>query len=648
MAGHDMRSIFLSLLIGLAPPVYAGNSVTAGLFLVEHPTLHNLGFEWSISGDDNRNARVSVQFRMAGETSWRDALPLLRIGGEDVGRDRENLHYTVPHGFAGSVLNLRPGTEYECRLTLEDPDGTSGQTVQTVRVRTRTEPRTYAGGRVLHVYPPGHKGPRESPAFTGLLEAYYGAGLGDWSVVSERRVQPGDTILVHAGMYRPDRLNYVDPLAAPFDGTFTLSLKGTAEKPITIKSAGDGEAILDGAGNHTLFDVMASAHHIFEGLTFRNTDVAILAGKKEVLGAVGLTVRNCRFENVGFGIWSEYAGSSDFYIADNLFTGRDDRFRLIGWWGDIGPYPPHQLTSYYAIKVYGPGHVIAHNSIAYFHDGIGISTYGTPEADPERQASSIDIYNNDIHMSNDDFIESDGGVHNIRVYQNRGINAFHSGYSSQPIFGGPVYFFRNLLYNVQSGVAFKLDARPAGLLMYHNTIIGEQAVRSPVGNVHWRNNLFLGRDAPDRGIMSWGNATAQFSSDFNGFRPNKGVTAQFSWLAPEPGQTLYRATAQQWKSFRTLDEFRAAAGQETHGREVDYDIFERMNPPDAANRYAVYHAMDLDFRLKKGSAAIDAGVVLPTINDGFAGAAPDLGAIEFGQPEPHYGPRWLTWMPFYR
>lgn len=648
-----MRSQILTLLLATATLLCAQNSTTAGRFYVEHPTLLNLGFEWSISGDDNRNAQVAVQYRRSGESAWRNALPMLRIGGEDVGRNAENLHYTVPHGFAGSILNLQPGTEYECRFTLTDPDGVAGQTTQTVRVRTRTEPQPYAGGRLLHVYPPDHKGDRQQPSFPGILQAYYGAGLGDWSVVRERRAQPGDTILLHAGLYRPDRLNYVDPLAAPFDGTFTLSLKGTLDQPITIKSAGDGEAIFDGAGNHILFDVMASAHHIFEGLTFRNTDVAILAGKKEVLGATGLAVKNCRFENIGFGVWTEYAGSSDFYIADNLFLGRDDRFRLIGWtgprWGDIGPYPSHLLTSYYAIKVYGPGHVIAHNAVAYFHDALAISTYGTPESDPERQASSIDIYNNDMHMSNDDFIEADGGVHNIRVFQNRGVNAFHGGYSSQPIFGGPVYFFRNLLYHVQSGVAFKLDARPAGLLMYHNTIIGEQAVRSPTGNVHWRNNLFLGRDTPGRGIMYWANATAQYSSDYNGFRPKRGVEQQFLWLAPsQPGQTLYQSGREQWRSFRTLAEFQAATGQEQHGREVDFDIFEQMAPPDPGKRHAVYHSVDLNFRLKANSKAIDAGLVLPTINDGFAGAAPDLGAVECGKPEPHYGPRWLTWKPFYR
>ena len=91
--------------------------------------------------------------------------------------------------------------------------------------------------------------------------------------------------------------------------------------------------VFDGDGNARLLDVMASAWHIIEGITFRNSDVAIFAGQKEVAGAIGLTVRNCRFESVGFGVWTEYAGSREFYIADNLFLGRDDRFRLIGWTG---------------------------------------------------------------------------------------------------------------------------------------------------------------------------------------------------------------------------------------------------------------------------------------------------------------------------
>jgi hypothetical protein len=643
--------LFVSTLL-LAAALQVQNATEAGRFHVEHPTLLNAGFEWAITGDANRNASVSVQFRAVGDTAWRTALPLVRIGGENVYRRRENLDYTVPAGFAGSILNLTPGTEYECRFQLTDPDGATGQTTHVVRVTTRIEPMPARDGRTLHVYPPDHKGERIEPSFTSVLQAYYGAGLGDWSVVWERRARPGDTILVHVGLYKPERFNYVDPMMAPFDGSMSLTLKGTREKPITIKAAGDGEVIFDGDGSARLFDVMASSHHIFDGLTFRNTDVAIFAGQKEVAGAVGLAVKNCRFENVGAGVWTEYAGSSDFYIADNLFLGRDDRFRLVGWtgplWASAGPYGSHLLKSYYAVKVYGPGHVIAHNAIAYFHDGIGISTYGTPEEDPERRASSIDIYNNDIHMMGDDYVETDGGVHNVRVFNNRGVNAAHGGYSAQPVFGGPVYFIRNILYHVPSGVAFKFSAKPAGLFVYHNTIIGEHIIGDPSANMHFRNNLFLGRDTPGRGILRLANATDDFSTDYNGYRPNRGVKDQYAFLGPKKGQRLYEPSIDNWQTFGTLSDFRAASGQETHGIEVDFDIFEKLTPPDPAERHAVYHAMDLNFALKPASTVVDAGVVIPTVNDVFTGKAPDLGALESGAPALHYGPRWLTWQPFYR
>ncbi len=635
-----MRALLLLLLA--ACTLQAQNSTRPLRFHVEHPTLLNLGFEWLIDGDANRNATVEVRFRKLGTPAWRPALPLLRIGGEHVFRERESMTYTVPHGFAGSILNLESATSYECEFTLRDPDGVTGDAQQRVTVATRAEPKPYAGGRVLHVYPADHEGPKLEPSFIGLKAAYYGEGRGDWTAVRMKKAQPGDTILIHAGLYRPERFNYVDPLSAPFTGSSSLSLKGTADMPITIKGAGDGEAIFDGAGNHKLFDVMATHHHIFDGLTFRNTEVALFAGEKEVMGAVALTVRNCRFEDIGVGVWTENADSRDFMINDNLFLGREDQMRLIGW-NQLGSraagiYPSHLLRSFFAIKVYGPGHVIAHNAIAYFHDAICISTYGPPDSDPERRASAIDIYNNDIHLTNDDFIETDGGAHNIRVFQNRGVNAAHNGYSSQPVFGGPVYFIRNLLYQVPAGDPFKFSAAPAGILAYHNTMIGEQTSKSTYSNVHFRNNLFLGKDIPNRGIMTWANATNNYSSDYNGFRPNRNVAAQYSWIAP--GADL--------RSFTTLAEFQKAVGQEAHGVEVDFDIFENLAPPDPKHRYQVYHSMDLNFRLRPNSKAIDAGLLLPTINDNFTGKAPDLGAIELNQPEPHYGPRWITWKPFYR
>src|SRR5712671_5666046 len=168
--------MYQNLLFLFLAAVGAGteNNTVAGKFVVEHPTLLNLGFEWEIRGDANRDAMVAVEFRVVGESEWRRALPLVRIGGENVYRRRENLDYTVPDGFAGSILNLQPGTEYECRFQLTDPDGTSGEIAHTVTVKTRSEPQAFKTGRKLHVYPADYQGKREEPSFTSLLQAYYG------------------------------------------------------------------------------------------------------------------------------------------------------------------------------------------------------------------------------------------------------------------------------------------------------------------------------------------------------------------------------------------------------------------------------------------------------------------------------------------
>ena len=113
----------------------------------------------------------------------------------------------------------------------------------------------------------------------------------DWATSGRPRVQPGDTILVHAGVYKYNRYEYTNNAAVnrsvPLDGTYYLTADGTAEKPIAIKAAGDGEVVFDGNGNFALFDVRAADYTYFEGLTFRNAEVAILAGTQFIAGAKG-------------------------------------------------------------------------------------------------------------------------------------------------------------------------------------------------------------------------------------------------------------------------------------------------------------------------------------------------------------------------
>ena len=92
------------------------------------------------------------------------------------------------------------------------------------------------------------------------------------------------------------------------------------------------------------------------------------------------------------------------------------------------------------------------------------------------------------------------------------------------------------------------------------------------------------------------------------------------------------------RRFKTLKDYADATGQDRHSVLVDYDVFVKVTPPGPDPR-TLYKPADFDFQLRPGSVAVDAGVTLPGVNDGFTGRAPDLGAYEVGQPAPHYGPR---------
>jgi hypothetical protein len=655
---------------------FAAKSTKPAEFIVDPPTLINLGFEWFIEGDDNRNAAVTVTYRKTGEPRWLSALPLLRLKGERIYNGLQ-LDVVSPNMFAGSILDLEPDTGYEAHFVLSDPDGVSGDAQKTVTVRTRPEPEPFAGGRVFHVYPPGFKGQKIEPSFEGLMCAYNLTCSGtDWATAGRPRVKAGDTILVHAGLYKYNRLEYTNDPAVnrtvPLDGTYYLTADGTADRPIAIKGAGDGDAIFDGNGNFALFDVKAADFTYFEGLTFRNTDIAIWAGTQFIVGSQGLTVKRSRFEDVGAGIFTNYSGSRNFYIADNWFIGRDDPNHVIGWSGTFwtpfngveGQKFPPVMASYVAVKVYGPGHVIAYNYVANFHDGIDIETYGNPDGSAaadgpkyptkafwDRRPVSIDFYNNYMTNFHDNPFETDGGMHNVRVLRNMMINSASHAFCNQPSVGGPTYWIRNVAYHLPGG-STRLTNGSTGVLFYNNTILSETAAAG-TSNVQWRNNLFLGENSAP-GIFSVNTYTNYTSSDYNGFRPNPGAQTSFTWTSPPftmtsdfsgmgtPGGAGAANAKLETRAFATLADYSKATQQDQHSVLVDYDVFVNVPRLDAQDRLRVqkvYKAEDFDFRLKPDSAAVDRGVALPNVNEDFTGRAPDLGALEVGQPVPHYGPR---------
>jgi hypothetical protein len=283
---------------------------------------------------------------------------------------------------------------------------------------------------------------------------------------------------------------------------------------------------------------------------------------------------------------------------------------------------------------------------------------------------SIDIYNNYITNAHDNSIEMDGSMHNIRVMRNVLINSASHPMSTQPSVGGPIYWIRNIVYHAPGG-STRSSAGSPGVIFYHNTITSETSIGTGA-NRHWRNNLILGQSTAPA-IFSVTTSTAYSSSDYNGFRPNPDAAYSFQWNVSEAaaggrgaagaargrgapaagagtgaagrGATQAgrggRGDAPQPGQYRTLADYQQGSGQDRNSVLVDYDVF--VNVPklerDPKTVQRLYNFKDYDFRLRPGSAAIDRGIAIPNVNDSVSGKAPDLGALEAGQPLPHYGPR---------
>jgi hypothetical protein len=209
----------------------------------------------------------------------------------------------------------------------------------------------------------------------------------------------------------------------------------------------------------------------------------------------------------------------------------------------------------------------------------------------------------------------------------------------QTIYGGPAYFIRNTMV---SGIdqAAKLSITPAGVLLINNTFIGDDQDMSAGSNVHLINNLFIshGGQGSTRGfgLITYTNYS---SSDHNGFYFADSFKSHFNWSSPPKGVAADYENEPIAQTFGTLESYAQATGQDAHSIMFDPGTFTSFTMPDNSDMSHLYPTDGYDLRLKRGSAAIDKGKILPNVTDGYSGAAPDIGAYEYGRDLPHYGPR---------
>ncbi|MDJ0757397.1 MAG: right-handed parallel beta-helix repeat-containing protein [Ardenticatenaceae bacterium] len=464
-------------------------------------------------------------------------------------------------------------------LRLTLNDPDGGGQTQTVTTTTRDWPQPNPTGRQLYVVPGSGGGDgSQGNPFKGLQAA-------------ADQAQPGDTYYIASGTY----------------AAFNLVRGGSEGQPVSFVGPNDGTAIIDGAGTDRgvitlgVFDETIG-HIIIQGVTIQDGGWGIDAQNTQ-----HIYIHHNTIQDVDFGIYNRRQNGWELnqVVCDNVITGRT-------------AWPGSGIPGERGIDLRGTGHIVCHNEVQNFGDCISVQPFTGP-------SYGNDVYGNDVSYCVDDGIEIDYNQANVRVWRNRVMNA-RMGVSLQPIRGGPAYVIRNELFNLES-VPFKMHNYTTGFIVAHNTAAkngnGHGDNGSMWRNAIFRNNLILGTryafefiTVPDEGFRDF---------DYNG------------WGTTRPGsQPFFK-----WDNVRYDRISDLPAGVEDHGVAAAFADLTNAALPADWDVVAVPGSRDL--RLVNGSNMINAGTELDNLNDGFiVNGLPDLGAFEWGEPLPLYGPRALT------
>lgn len=616
-----------------------------GAVLELYGTFHAMGITVLIddADDPNENAAATVEYR-TGDEPYRTGFPLSRINNSR---------------FVGSLFWLDPGNSYDVRITFHDPDGDplSGMVLQ-ASASTRAE---------IHIPTPNHSwivSPTGSGTDCSLLAP---------CALSEgiHRAYPGDEVVLQGGVY--------------YQGEITLPRSGAPDAPIVIRGERDAEVVLDGADplplrwtalgaglyqtttaiqeinlvaangvrlypyqdlaslqtlrhklpgfyvdglslyvhltaggdpNHAVmvvsrynrgFDVDQDSIY-FLNLTFRHygqgsearaiylDDASnnLVQDSTFALNNGGITIRDASHRNV--------IQDNEFY--DTIFAWSWDAVKATGFLERGGVY--------FGGTPDGRGNVIRRNRFHDYFDGFDVCP-GEPNPDePLHQTNETDVYDNVVYNVGDDGVQVDGWCSNMRLWN----NTFHDvlvGISFAPTVGGPVYVIRNLIYRFgagnsdYNGRSFKFNSsrnnKSGPIYLLHNTadagLSDAPGIQISHGSsygwalIYARNNTWTSKNYVLR------NSSIEYPVDFD-----------YNNLWNSNNDILVR-----WgdDNYSTLVAFQRATGQETNGINVNPGFLQ----PQAGG-----------YALAPSSSLIDAGVLLPGINDDYIGAAPDIGVFE--------------------
>ena len=631
--------LLLTLTLGAATPVAAASLELYG-------TFHAMGVVVTVaaSDDPDHDATATVEYRISGE-AYRQGVALSRISDTR---------------FAGSLFWLEPGTTYEVRVTFSDPDGGPlDGLVLTGTASTRPEVSIPAATHSYYVSPDGSGSACTLAAPCSLSEGVARAQAGEEVVLRGGVYYQGGFELPRSGAAgAPIVIRSYQDENAILDGsdptTFTWTAQGGGIYRTTVNVAdthlvtADGQRLYpyqslsdlqnliweipgfyvdgttlyvrtqnDGDPNQADMRVSRFAYAfyveqdfiIFSDLTFRLYGQGSYPKALYLNNANDNLIQNCTFAIDDLGIGLKRASSRNV-IQDNEFYDT-----VFDWPWDAVKNGSGLETG--GVRFYSPatgrGNIIRGNTFHDYFDG-----FGACPGDGGSETNETDVYENLVYNVGDDGMETDGTCSNVRIWN----NTFHDvlmGISLAPVYDGPVYAIRNLIYrtgagnNDYTGSPFKFNSgydRSGPMFLFHNTA---DAVLP--GN----NGLYIKAPGTWDIIYARNNIWAGTDYAINNYNTDQPIDLDYDDLWNDHLNDLAR-----WDNTRyaTLADFTAGTGQEPHGLSQAPDF---IDPAEG------------DYTLSADSPLIDQGVVIPGINDDYNGDAPDMGAYEFALALSLYG-----------
>jgi hypothetical protein len=595
-----MRMMISIILLSAVPAGWALSTGASSITAVQtYGSFETAGITIRVDGMDFDETAM-VEYKRSADPDYQNGHDFVRYDGNHM---------------ATSLFRLESNTTYDVRVTLIDPDGVTGANPVVTSVSTRPDYSLPAPLRVVTV-----------STQTELNTAAAAA-------------QPGDEIRMAAGTYP--------------DGIAVSGRTGSEGHPIVVTSQTGTRPLLQGDADGGV-TIEHSAYWVLDNLEVHNEDGDGIRFR----GCHSMVIRRCYVHDSRPGDYTNnvfichgeesdppYAGN--YLIEHNVIS--DEVHDTVD--ENQGPGESNINVagqSYFGIHLdYQPGGftTIRGNTIYGTVDGIhptgdeGQSPVMGPD-DPDVLDSwhdqNLDLYDNVIYDCKDDAIECDGHMVNGRIFRNR-LGKCENAISTAPFYPGPLFVVRNFIHGFHQG-CFKQNTGVDGVTrkvhFYHNTV-REKPRASPqhCGSEYclyrgepsyqqgfvYLNNIFFGRGRVYNGDLYGSGQYHRYDTfDYNLIYSTRQTDTTYAckWVC-QYGDPLNNT------KYVDLPSFRASVGQELHGLWGD----PRLDTTLLSGYPAVSKLLDL--RILAGSPAIDHGLPIPGINDGFLGTAPDIGAVEY-------------------